>query len=707
LLLGSPIFFNRHLRPRQKENTVKLSNYILATIFTLGSLSAFGETPGTHSTPAAASAPTAIPALVPYSGVAIAGEGKPFTGEVTATFLIYKDEQGGEPLWTESQLAAIDPTGHYKVQLGATNPNGLPSDLFATGEARWLEVQIAGEAAQPRVLLASVPYALKAADAATLGGLPASAFVLAGTKTAAIAALAAAVITPDTNANVTTPGGTTGYLPVFTGTTTVGNSILYASSTGVGVGDVPNSTAIFDVNGKSIWRGLLNVSRAGTATTSTGYDSFPMFFQASSYNSSSKAAVLPAFQWQAEPTGNDTTSPGATFNMLASATGGTPAETGLYFNTNGTLHFASGQTFPGTGTGNGTITGVTAGTGLTGGGTSGKVTLNVNTGIIPTLSGNNTFTGSNTFKPSIYEDTDINIDNTNANDGGVSPGLRFGSASGEGIASQRASGGDNQYGLDFFTDYTRQMSIAEGGWIGIGGTGTPGIALSVYANANNNAAYFQSAQNASTLYIENDSSNTEPTVYGVGPNGSCSMDNAGNLDCTGGIYGSSPDFKIDHPTDPANKYLVHASVESSEMINIYSGNVTTDELGLATVQLPTWFEAENGDFRYQLTVVDERFAQAVVSKRIAGHQFTIHTNASKIQVSWQITAVRQDGYAKAHPLIVEQDKPSTERGLYRHPEYFGQPKEKGIAWSRKTEQTLKSKTGRNAANLHNEKPIQP
>ena len=116
------------------------------------------------------------------------------------------------------------------------------------------------------------------------------------------------------------------------------------------------------------------------------------------------------------------------------------------------------------------------------------------------------------------------------------------------------------------------------------------------------------------------------------------------------------------------------------MMNIYSGNVTTDELGLATVTLPDWFQAENTDFRYQLTVVDERFAQAVISKKIANNQFTIHTNATNVQVSWQITAVRQDAYAKAHPMVVEQLKGDKERGFYQHPELYGQPKEKQTQW---------------------------
>jgi len=118
--------------------------------------------------PIAASAATVVPALVPYSGIAMGGDGKPLAGETGVTFLIYKEEQDGESLWTETQTVAFDSSGRYKVQLGASSSNGLPSDLFVTGEARWLEVEVAGQNPQPRLLLANVPYALKAADASTL-----------------------------------------------------------------------------------------------------------------------------------------------------------------------------------------------------------------------------------------------------------------------------------------------------------------------------------------------------------------------------------------------------------------------------------------------------------------------------------------------------------------------------------------------------------
>jgi len=110
------------------------------------------------------------------------------------------------------------------------------------------------------------------------------------------------------------------------------------------------------------------------------------------------------------------------------------------------------------------------------------------------------------------------------------------------------------------------------------------------------------------------------------------------------------------------------------MMNIYTGNVTTDAQGEATVQLPEWFEALNTDFRYQLTVIGQ-FAQAIVAREIQDHQFTIRTSAPSVKVSWQVTGVRQDAYAKAHPLVVEEEKEDKLRGFYIHPELYGAPKE--------------------------------
>src|SRR5271168_3413005 len=121
-----------------------------------------------------------VPPLIQFSSVATDEGGNTLSGVVNITFSFYSGQQGGEPLWTETQNnVQLDATGHYSVQLGITKPNGVPTTLFTTGEARWLGVRIAEQAEQPRVLLLSVPYALKAGDAATIGGLPPSAFVLA------------------------------------------------------------------------------------------------------------------------------------------------------------------------------------------------------------------------------------------------------------------------------------------------------------------------------------------------------------------------------------------------------------------------------------------------------------------------------------------------------------------------------------------------
>ena len=125
---------------------------------------------------------TVVPSLVSFTGTLTDVNGKPLTGVVGVTFALYKESQGGAPLWLETQNVYPDKTGHYKVQLGAATSAGLPADLFVAGEARWLGVQAQGQAEQPRVSLLSVPYALKAADAQTVGGLPASAFLRADTS---------------------------------------------------------------------------------------------------------------------------------------------------------------------------------------------------------------------------------------------------------------------------------------------------------------------------------------------------------------------------------------------------------------------------------------------------------------------------------------------------------------------------------------------
>lgn len=129
-------------------------------------------------------------------------------------------------------------------------------------------------------------------------------------------------------------------------------------------------------------------------------------------------------------------------------------------------------------------------------------------------------------------------------------------------------------------------------------------------------------------------------------------------------------FKIDHPMDPENKYLIHSSVESNEMLNVYSGNAVTDASGYAVVQLPEYFETLNKDFRYQFTCINE-FAQAIVGEKIHNNQFTIRTDKPNVEVSWMVSGVRHDPLANKYRIQDVVTKPESEKGKYLVPELYG------------------------------------
>lgn len=130
-------------------------------------------------------------------------------------------------------------------------------------------------------------------------------------------------------------------------------------------------------------------------------------------------------------------------------------------------------------------------------------------------------------------------------------------------------------------------------------------------------------------------------------------------------------FTMDHPLDPLNKLLMHAAVESNEVINSYSGNIVTDASGKALVALPDYFEALNKDFRYQLTVVGGGFAQAIISREVSSNQFEIATSAPNIKVSWEVKGVRNDARMKRFPFVAEAEKVGAQRGQYFDPVAHG------------------------------------
>jgi len=300
-----------------------------------------------------------VPPLIQFSDVATDEGGNSMSGVVSLTFSLYNSQRGGEPLWTETQKnVQLDPTGHYSVQLGITKPNGVLTTLFTTGQARWLGVRIAEQAEQPRVLLLSVPYALKAGDAATVGGLPPSAFVLAapamstGADLNSPAPSTSASGAPPATSNVTTTGGTVNAIPLFTTATNIQTSAMAQTGSGstakIGIGTTTPATTL-DVKGAETVRGALTLPATGTAKATAGKNSQPQDLVASSFSSTTNTAVNQTFQWRAEPTANNTANPSGTLNLLYGLGATKPTETGLNVGPTGQITFATGQTFPGTG----------------------------------------------------------------------------------------------------------------------------------------------------------------------------------------------------------------------------------------------------------------------------------------------------------------------------------------------------------------------
>ena len=862
-----------------------------------------------------------VPPVIQFSSVATDEAGSALSGPVAMTFSLYNDARGGEPLWSETQSVPLDSTGHYSVYLGIARANGVPVSLFATGQARWLGVQIAGQAEQPRAFLVSVPYAIKAGDAATVGGLPPSAFMLAapGGGSASTSSFSSPSGSGGNAADIG-GSGTQNYIPIWTDNSgNLGDSILFQSSGNeVGIG-TKTPTARLDVNGGVVSRGPLQLPSKGTATAAGGFNSQTLNLQGSSFNSNTGKAIGPLFQWQTEPSGNNTPTPSGTLNLLYGNGSGAPSETGLNIASNGQITFVSGQSFPGTGT----ITGITAGTGLTGGGTSGNVTIGINAefprkyyarlaaantftknqtvngtmtatafsgngagltklqganvqgtvatannalnlgGLAPSAyqpAGSYATTGSNTFTgdqnvtgkvavtgsisgeagsftgpvtaagallpasgtatagkgfasqpldsvASAYNSITAKAENKDfrwqaepvGNDSGAPSGkfnLLFGSngatptetglsvassgqisfasgqtfpgagtvtsvgsgagltggpITGSGALSIATGGVTNAMLTNPGLTVAAGTDLTGGGAVALGGTTTlnvdtakvpqlnsantftsnqtitsaSGIALqatsskqtvqvatpklllngisnglSVFSVDRSGNGVYEGGLTVGNLVLGPSTGIVLQAINTAGANVSLATQSflisafsnsgdafnvdyqgnvtvVGNLSVGGSLSKGSGSFKIDHPLDPANKYLYHSFVESPDMMNVYNGNIVTNKRGVATVVLPDYFEALNRDFRYQLTVIGQ-FAQAIVAKEISHGRFTVRTNRPGVKVSWQVTGIRQDAYANAHRIQVEEEKPPQEQGRYLHPELFGAPPERAI-----------------------------
>ena len=559
-------------------------------------------------------------------------------GSYSMTFRIYDAAAAGTTLWTEIKDVTVS-KGFFSTLLGDTE--ALPATIF-DGNDRWLGVKVLSDAeTAPRMRLAFVPYATWAINATALGGQASAFYRNANNLNAGSVpdARLDAAITRDSEVKSIVTANDGAGSGVDADLLDGQDSAFYRNASNINAGTVPDAHIPAAITRDSEVIGIVT----GADGSGSGLDADLLDGLDSSAFLATSGGVL----------SSGTANP--VLKVTQSGTNPNHGVAGLF--SSAESYGVQGETSSAT-VG---IAGVLGSAGLSGVTIAGKSGLlgqsDTGFGVVGSSLNNSGIFGWST------NDYAIDGQGPSTATGGVRGTSFGGAADTSGVYGLHTAGTGVVYGV------RGQTSSTTGRGVYGNATAATGAAFGVYGESN---------------------SSSGRGVYGVSPYlgvyGYASAAGAGNyagyfagdVHVSGNLSKSSGTFKIDHPLDPENKYLSHSFVESPDMMNVYNGNVALDENGAAWVDLPAYFQALNRDFRYQLTAIGGPGPNLYIAQEVQNNRFQIAGGGPGLRVSWQVTGIRQDAYANAHPVIVEQEKPENERGTYLYPEAFGKDRSKGL-----------------------------